>query len=644
MSGRFVDGCIHWRIDGDNPPAIARLRGEGLKLLGQLRDILRDTPSGVLQHRFHDGIVRAEYAFFMPIVTITVVGGGGGNEEISLFMDSGLLFFDVIEVRRQTQQKLAMRAQRSFLGTLIFNTTRDDFRFLGDDRNGAKALAEVGDLVVNTLVSGRARLLRQALLGRMDTYGLRGIEVMASLPNFGLMLSNGKYYCLCIENNTVFVAPLRFSMPATRVAAMDVGLNDVEKREAYLLSLANLHELHWTAIGNAEFSGSPLAYGWNWRWDGQSATIVTHVIEDHGASASFTANHYHMAVTPKSAFVTNVQTVKWYPRRQTTNIWYPVGPSVVCIIPPLTSASYPDTLEYDAPIYSFYRKDGAECVVRLSHTIDSVDGEYNFDSNAEICGLGSTGWKYTHDGYAKHNYMINIAADGVHASGYSYTAIGSNVIRAYSGESLEIGVFALTTALAHDCPPGAADDIPNYGNLMIPASNARFTVMQTLDASFLSLPQIAIVISPFDCEAVTIMSGETVCYERTEIEELEQQDNILVFHFPEHDVTTTYNPGDDYHQYDRVRTEHMIDQSYTFLSKSSGIILDDYEENKTTPGQSRVFLNPSIEEMLLPHDPLLFRQGAGSCWFVQKPTNKLQYASSQTIDIAKYISAFVGWA
>lgn len=652
MSGRFVSGGVHWRINGGSSDAIARLRSEGLKLLGTLRDTLGSTPSGVIQRTYPDGIVRAEYAMSIPIVTITAHGAGGDTEdEAAPFMDSGLFTPESREVRRQTLQIQAQAAQRSWLGHLIFKLREDGFSFVFDkkNRNGTTRMDQVAALLPLIRVSGRARLLRQALVGRMDAAGAAGLQIMAGFPSFGLLLISGRYYCLTADGSSVYIATLLFRTPATRISDIRLLDGEADKREAYLLSLADLSTLKWRKIGSLRVIGEPLAYGWNWHWTAAAATMTTHVIVDGGASASFTARLYHLSIrtddsgVPVSAVDSLIDTTQWYPRRQTTNVWYPKGLGVVCVTPPLASSSYPDGIAYDAPIYSFYRRNGDHCVVRLSHSTAVRPGKNEFGNNQTICGLGSSGWLYTYSDYVEHTYSATTTAAEVTAVGFDYSAIGANTDRIYAGSTSEIATFARADAVANDCPPGAADDIPDYGSALIQTDVSMFIVTETNDATFSTIPKIAIVISPFDCEAVTLMASETFTYRRTEVAIAEVGTNPYEYHFPAHSVTVERSPHQQFHDYTTISSNLLTDSSAAYRGCVVGVH-HEYSETAATAGETGVLLGPSIDQMVTPQNSPLFRQGAVACDFIQKPSDRSQYWRANMTDAALVQHQFAGWA
>ena len=648
MSGRFISGGVHWRIDGDDRPAIARLRSEGLKLLGVLRDALGSTPSGGILRVYMDGAVRVEYADKIPIVTISVGSAGGDLPEADrLFMDSGLFVPADRSVFRQTLQVLAQAAHRSWLGNMIFDAQRTSVRFDSKNRNGTAALDGIAPFLPLIRVSGRARLLQQALLGRMDSAGAGGLAVMAGFPGFGVALINGRYYCLTADGATAFAALMPFRLPARKVAALE-AIGDEEKREAYLLSLADLGSLQWHQIGTMEVLGDPLAYGWNWSWSGLIATMTTHVIVDSGASASFTARTYHLTVRVNeygalTASASISGTERWYPRRQTTNIWYPSGLGVVCIVPPLSSASYPDDIEYDAPIYSFYRKNGDECVVRLSHHMSVVSGKNEFTNNPTICGLGSSGWRYTYSSYVKHAYRAYCSGADAASEGFGYSAIGAKTDREYFGSGQEIGVFAFTDALVNDCPAGSADDIPNPGNTMVDTGYSQFTVTESNDLQFTQVPHVAVIVSPYDCEAVTLLSSESFNRNGTETTMREVGSNTYMYNFVQHSVVVERSPHQQLHDYTTISSERKIDSSAAYNAAAIGRHSIETEAGDNA-GQAAVFLSPTIYEMVSAQNPSLFRQGAIGCSFMQKPSDKSAYWSIKMNREASVFDAFSGWA
>lgn len=654
MSGRFISGGVHWRIDGDDRPAIARLRSEGLKLLGVLGDLSGGATTSALQRTYPDGIVRVSFFDRLPVVEITTFSQSGDSaERIVVFVDSGLLMLappeaHYLEVLRQTQQAAAQAAQQSWLGRLIFDE-HGGYRFKDGDRNGASAVDEHAGALPLVLVSGRARLLRQALIGRMDGAGVSGVLRMRQIPDFGLMLSAGRYYCLAVDDGKIHCAALPLREAARKIASLGIDVADTEKREVYILSMADLSRLTWRQIGSFEVEGSPLAYGWNWNWDGSAATMTTHVVDanEAGTYATYTARRYTLTASPFAASVNLEETRQWFPRRQFSNVWFPVGNKVVCLIPPLTSNSYPDTVSYDAPIYSFYRKNGDLCVARINHTYSIASGANEIVLDPYICGIGTTGWRRNYSPYAEHNYSFRLTDSGaeVGAAGYGYYATKMHASLNPVGSEVIAFSVAIIDAGANACPSGSASGVsPDNNQNGVEMIYGKFTVIRVDSASCLSTPRIAIIVSPYDCEAVTIIASEESNEGGTERVSLQINSVPVIYNFTERTVPVYKYMTTNSSPYEIVSTTDYDSGAYRLSYEHAGLQFSFGGSGVERPLQARVFLDPSLEEMIEPQVPPLIRQGAGACWFAQEPMDYSEHRSAQMIDEADVRSMFTGWA
>lgn len=652
MSGRFVNGGVHWRISGSDRQAISRLRSEGLKLLGTLDDLSGEAQTIGIHRVYPDGTISVFRFGGIPIVSINTTSGSAETEWLAaLFMDSGLLFLapaeeHYLDVIRQPRQIAAQEAEESWLGSLIL--ANKAHRFKNDNRNGSDTVDEYHSILPYVNVSGRARLLRQAMIGRMDRVGMESVVAMAAIPGFGLMFYGGKYYCLMVYEKKIYSAPLLFRRPANEVAAIAVDGDSEEKREAYLLSLADLENLDWKQIGTADTLGSPLAYGWNWRWDGMAATITTHVVEtdEAGTTATYTARLYEMNASPDSASIALVESKQWFPRRQTSNVWFPIGKEVTCLVPPLTSPSYPDTVSYDAPLYSYYQKDGTECVVRIHHTYGPGASSNEIVLDPYLCGFGTTGVRTNHGTYSLHNYSFYVPGlDEVSARGYGYEYTSMNATLVYEGNATGPTTFALVDARAYACPAGSAPALDYNNNLNgVPREYGRFYIDRVDGGGIMVTPKVAVIISPYDCEAVTMLSSEYVADSGTLNRTVQRNAINVVYHFAEGDVNlgrymTTNSSPYDYLEYRAfVNNSSSIEFSHVGLQFSvSGV------DDKAYP-QTTIFLDPSIEQMLDAQVPPVIRQSAGACWFAQDPRDYTEDFSHDMNIEADIRSAFAGWA
>lgn len=652
MSGRFVYGGVHWRISGSDRQAIARLRSEGLKLLGTLDDLRGEAQTIGIHRVYPDGTVSVFRFGGIPIIKIETTIGGAETEWLAgLFMDSGILFLaaaeaNYLDVIRQPLQLAAQEAEESWLGSLIL--ANKAHRFKNDNRNGSDTVDEYSAILPYVNVSGRARLLRQAMIGRMDRVGMESVIAMAAIPSFGLMFYDGKYYCLMVSDKKIYSSPLLFRRPAKEVAAIAVDGDSEEKREAYLLSLADLENLDWKQIGTADTLGSPLAYGWNWRWDGMAATITTHVVEtdEAGTTATYTARRYAMMANPDYASIDLIETKTWFPRRQTSNVWFPVGSKVTCLLPPLTSPSYPDTVSYNAPLYSFYQKNGTECVVRIQHTYNIGASSNEIVLDPYLCGFGTTGVRTNHASYAGHNYSFYIPGnEEVSARGYGYEYTSMKATLVYDGTLTTSIIFAGVDAGGNACPSGSAGDIEYDNNVNgVPFDYGRFYIDRVDSGSLLVTPKVAVIISPYDCEAVTLLSSEYYSDSGTLNRTVQRNSVPVVYHFAEHDVTVWRYMTTNSSPYDFLEYRPLVNNSISMAFSHAGLQFSVSGTGDKAYPQTTIFLDPTIEQMLDAQVPPVIRQSAGACWFAQDPRDYVaDFSDGMNIE-ADIRSAFTGWA
>ena len=632
----------------------------GRVALGKLRAMSPSVPTCAYTVRTPEYIVTARFYYGRPIVDITPIAGTSLTEEYSedsVFVDSGLLFYTVESpffraISRQTQQVLAEEAVHSWLGTVELYAN-GGYKFKSDNKNPSTAIEDLIATLPYIEFPGRARRLKQALLGRMDSRGVYQLSLAAAIPNFGLCFTGRYYYCLSVHNNALYVARLLFSYQVADVDAISVEAADKEKKEAYILSLADLRDLQWEKLADVNVIGSPLAYGWNWSPDGLAGTSICHTLESNGITAVYTARRYHiyMIVADNgelaSATTQLLESSVWYPRRQFTNVWFPVGLKVTCLVPPLTSSSYQDSIPYDAPIYSFFTETGALRVVRLSHSYNRHAGKNEIINDPYVCGFETTGWRVNHDQFDDHTYTFTLTDTGeyVRAEGYGYTATKMRATLNFAGSDPGIAnVFAMVL-LGDACPSGSGADITTEANPNgVGMDYGQFTVEYVADAVDSLSPRVALIISPYDCEAVTLLSSEDYAESGTVVTSLQVNSMPVVLHFTEHDVKLYNYTTTNASPYIQTGYEFISTSSFTFSSLQVGLQFSTQQNGLPAAKQATVFLDPTLEEMLDTQVPPLIRQSSGGCWFVQHPDDYSNYSSSGMVDEADVKSTFTGWA
>ena len=631
----------------------------GRVALGKLRAMSPSVPTCAYTVRTPEYIVTARFYYGRPIVDITPIAGTSLTEEYSedsVFVDSGLLFYTAESpffraISRQTQQVLAEEAVHSWLGTVELYAN-GGYKFKSDNKNPSTAIEDLIATLPYIEFPGRARRLKQALLGRMDSRGVYQLSLAAAIPDFGLCFTGKYYYCLSVHNNALYVARLLFSYQVADVDAISVEAADKEKKEAYILSLADLRDLQWEKLADVNVIGSPLAYGWNWSPDGLAGTSICHTLESNGITAVYTARRYHiyMIVADNgelaSATTQLLESSVWYPRRQFTNVWFPVGLKVTCLVPPLTSSSYPDSIPYDAPIYSFFTKDGALRVIRLIHTYNRHAGKNEIINDPYVCGFETTGWRVNHDQFDDHTYTFTLTDTGeyVRANGYGYSAVKMRATLNYVG-STNISTTIAMLFIANACPSGSGADISASNNTSgVDIDYGQFTVERIADAVDSLSPRVALIISPYDCESVTLLSSENYSESGTTDTRLQVNSVTTVCHFTEHDLPVYNYTTTNASPYIQTGYEFISTSSFTFSSLQVGLQFSTQQNGLPAAKQATVFLDPTLEEMLDLQVPPLVRQGSGVCWFVQHPDDYSNYSSSGMVDEADVKSTFTGWA
>ena len=631
----------------------------GRVALGKLRAMSPSVPTCAYTVRTPEYIVTARFYYGRPIVDITPIAGTSLTEEYSedsVFVDSGLLFYTAESpffraISRQTQQVLAEEAVHSWLGTVELYAN-GGYKFKSDNKNPSTAIEDLIATLPYIEFPGRARRLKQALLGRMDSRGVYQLSLAAAIPDFGLCFTGKYYYCLSVHNNALYVARLLFSYQVADVDAISVEAADKEKKEAYILSLADLRDLQWEKLADVNVIGSPLAYGWNWSPDGLAGTSICHTLESNGITAVYTARRYHiyMIVADNgelaSATTQLLESSVWYPRRQFTNVWFPVGLKVTCLVPPLTSSSYQDSIPYDAPIYSFFTETGALRVVRLSHSYNRHAGKNEIINDPYVCGFSTTGWRVDHDQFDDHTYTFTLTDTGeyVRANGYGYSAVKMRATLNYVG-STNISTTIAMLFIANACPSGSGADISASNNTSgVDIDYGQFTVEYIADAVDSLSPRVALIISPYDCESVTLLSSENYSESGTIDTRLQVNSVATVCHFTEHDLPVYNYMTTNSSPYIQTGYEFISTSSFTFSSLQVGLQFSTQQNGLPAAKQATVFLDPTLEEMLDLQVPPLVRQGSGVCWFVQHPDDYSNYSSSGMVDEADVKSTFTGWA
>ena len=631
----------------------------GRVALGKLRAMSPSVPTCAYTVRTPEYIVTARFYYGRPIVDITPIAGTSLTEEYSedsVFVDSGLLFYTAESpffraISRQTQQVLAEEAVHSWLGTVELYAN-GGYKFKSDNKNPSTAIEDLIATLPYIEFPGRARRLKQALLGRMDSRGVYQLSLAAAIPDFGLCFTGKYYYCLSVHNNALYVARLLFSYQVADVDAISVEAADKEKKEAYILSLADLRDLQWEKLADVNVIGSPLAYGWNWSPDGLAGTSICHTLESNGITAVYTARRYHiyMIVADNgelaSATTQLLESSVWYPRRQFTNVWFPVGLKVTCLVPPLTSPSYPDSIPYDAPIYSFFTETGALRVVRLSHSYNRHAGKNEIVLDPYVCGFSTTGWRVNHDQFDDHTYTFTLTDTGeyVRANGYGYSAVKMRATLNYAG-STDISTTIAMLLIGNACPSGSGADISASNNTSsVDIDFGQFTVEYIDDAVYSLSPRVALIISPYDCESVTLLSSENYSESGTTDTRLQVNSVTTVCHFTEHDLPVYNYMTTNSSPYIQTGYEFISTSSFTFSSLQVGLQFSTQQNGLPAAKQATVFLDPTLEEMLDTQVPPLIRQSSGVCWFVQHPDDYSNYSSSGMVDEADVKSTFTGWA
>ena len=631
----------------------------GRVALGKLRAMSPSVPTCAYTVRTPEYIVTARFYYGRPIVDITPIAGTSLTEEYSedsVFVDSGLLFYTAESpffraISRQTQQVLAEEAVHSWLGTVELYAN-GGYKFKSDNKNPSTAIEDLIATLPYIEFPGRARRLKQALLGRMDSRGVYQLSLAAAIPDFGLCFTGKYYYCLSVHNNALYAARLMFSYQISDVDAISVEAADKEKKEAYILSLADLRDLQWEKLADVVTVGSPIAHGWNWNREGLAGTMITHVSVSDGVTAVYTAKRYHISIAVAddgvlaSASCQLLESSEWYPRRQFTNIWFPVGLKVVCLIPPLTSNSYPDSIPYDAPIYSFFTETGALRVVRLSHSYNRHAGKNEIVLDPYVCGFSTTGWRVNHDQFDDHTYTFTLTDTGeyVRANGYGYSAVKMRATLNYAG-STDISPTIAMLLIGNACPSGSGADISASNNTSsVDIDFGQFTVEYINDAVDSLSPRVALIISPYDCESVTLLSSENYSESGTTDTRLQVNSIQVVLHFTEHDVKLYNYTSTNASPYIQTGYEFISTSSFTFSSLQVGLQFSTQQNGLPAAKQATVFLDPTLEEMLDTQVPPLIRQSSGGCWFVQHPDDYSNYSSSGMVDEADVKSTFTGWA
>ena len=258
----------------------------------------------------------------------------------------------------------------------------------------------------------------------------------------------------------------------------------------------------------------------------------------------------------------------WYPRRQFTNIWFPVGLKVTCLVPPLTSSSYQDSIHYDAPIYSFFTETGALRVVRLSHSYNRHAGKNEIVNDPYVCGFETTGWRVDHDQFDNHVYALTLTDTGEHvqAEGYGYTATKMRATLNFEGSDPGIAYIVAVVLLGYACPSGSGEGTTAGANPNgVGMEYGRFTTEHVADAVDSLSPRVALIISPYDCEAVTLLSSEDYAESGTVVTKLQVNSMPVVLHFTELDVKLYRYTTTNASPYNTTGEEFVSTSSHTFI-------------------------------------------------------------------------------
>lgn len=644
MSGRFVSGGIHWRISGDNRQAIARLHGQALVMLGQLRDLLGDTPSGVLHRVFPDGIVRVMYADTMPIVAITVTGGGEGESSLYLVaLDSGVLMFSSRQVERQPPQNSAI--QPSWLGRAkIIGGSIASF----DNRHAKFTPAAISQIMSRRFVSnfsGRARLLWQSLVGAANSTALALAVALCSANtsgDVGVVEDAGSYFLILIGGGEVVKCAISFPRqadPFLQAIAVAPDRAARDKAEAYAFSMASIAFSEAVTIGTYSIDGAPTAYGWNFDWSGTQATLCTREFVTSGSPKYYRMRRYRMTTYP-SVSLAMPDDEQATPNGAMLTIWSPGSPGSIAPFCPLSDTSGYGNLSFNAPIYSFFDNEDTEVIVRYSSTHSAVPGVSD-DYDSSFCMPGGAAFATTP---ATERWNISATVVGQSLDGVKYDSSGgSSVIITSMGIS---GVSEVPIAFLNSieiCGPRPGMPWVNDGNHAFqhygPIRRDERTSISNGEAC-----NHAIVIGCYDREAVVVVRSSSVDTE-FDYSIADYTRGILM----EYENWGTY--GQKYRQstaFNIIPDPGSIISGHTITStKSSKIVYTSkfgqhsHSSSSADSSLDHFFANPAdLMEITSP----LYTQGVAGSYFMEAASTSDTDKTALYTSSGNRQSTFVGWA
>lgn len=233
-----------------------------------------------------------------------------------------------------------------------------------------------------------------------ETFVTRKLISAFYAPSYGLFTTEDYQYFLVEVSSVINYYPLKITSAAEKIRAMlnapppEATSEDIKRAEAYVLSTAHVDVAGMQTSGTITPLGTPLYYGFHWKWDGSSADIVTHEV-DHSVQ-KYLARHYRVDITFNgsnfSHSLTLVESGYWWPAAITLNVFYPIVDNgeqkSTCMLPINTNefgaiVTPPSTFGAYGPtvLHCFRDTNDILQTVKYSQNIANVSGVYSYTYN-----------------------------------------------------------------------------------------------------------------------------------------------------------------------------------------------------------------------------------------------------------------------
>lgn len=237
---------------------------------------------------------------------------------------------------------------------------------------------------------------------------------------------DGNYSFIEVRDDSVYAAGITFTPTGIKlledykakwgsdsVKPQTVGdINQQLIEETYLMSQALYHS-SWIKIADFDpaVEGVPPMYGWHFNWDGSKAVIVTHINHWHygGGDVIVYVDRqesfvYEMTINEDTdgiltASLALLETTDAYILKGELMIWTPnnvggemsVNPVIGCN----AFTSY-DLVEFNAPLFGFYKPDGTIKLIRFFRTVQNAGVTFDDAVDAvDDINCPSRGWTTT---------------------------------------------------------------------------------------------------------------------------------------------------------------------------------------------------------------------------------------------------------